>query len=200
MKNNKKITLVIVAVICTVIASVFAITQTHRSTPLAPADESIPSSSEVVTLAPDSGIYLPSRLEETEPTEEEVSNEPTAEETTTKPSTTKPSTTKPTTTKPTTTKPTTTKPSTTKPTTTKPSTTKPTTTKPTTTKPTTTEPTTVAPGKVVYHYTDGTTGYTPKPGAEYYSNGCWNIVSWGNTVTDEEIKDAHENDSTDPWY
>lgn len=75
-----------------------------------------------------------------------------------------------------------------------------TTTKPSKTKPTTTEPTTAASGKILYYYTDGTTGYTPKPGAEYYSNGCWQIVSWGNTVTDEEIKDSHKNDPTDPWY
>lgn len=77
---------------------------------------------------------------------------------------------------------------------------KPTTTKPTTTKPTTTKPTTTKAEKILYYYEDGTTGYEPKPGARYKANGVWQVVSWGNDLTDEEIKGAHKNDSTAPWY
>lgn len=54
--------------------------------------------------------------------------------------------------------------------------------------------------EVLFHYEDGTTGYEPKPGARYKANGVWQVVSWGNDLTDEEIKEAHKNDSTAPWY
>ena len=54
--------------------------------------------------------------------------------------------------------------------------------------------------KTLYYYEDGTTGYEPKPGARYKANGVWQVVSWGNDLTDEEIKEDHKNDSTDPWY
>lgn len=98
-------------------------------------------------------------------------------------------------------KATTTKPSSTKPTTTK---TPATTTKSTTTKkvtPTTkltTKPSTTAPSKTLYYYTDGTTGYTPKPGAKYWDGYGWDFVP--GDVSAEDIKEAHKNDSTEPWY
>ncbi len=54
--------------------------------------------------------------------------------------------------------------------------------------------------KVLFYYDDGTIGYEPKPGARYKANGVWQVVSWGNDLTDEEIKEAHKNDSHGPWY
>ncbi len=71
--------------------------------------------------------------------------------------------------------------------------------KPTTTKPTATKPTTTAPGKTLYYYTDGTTGYTPKPGASYNAGGYWDVVSWGDTVTDEELAAAGKTDIHGSW-
>ncbi len=79
-------------------------------------------------------------------------------------------------------------------------TTKKPTTKPTTTKPTTTKPTTTQSDKILYYYEDGITGYEPKPGANYYANGFWQVVPWGNDLTDEEIKEAGKTDVHGPWY
>lgn len=204
MKTNKKTLYIAIAFVCILVVSIFVTVKNKDSASLAPADnQKLNPSSEVVSSTTKQETYLPFKYEETEEASEESPTEEKATEvhTTTKPTTTrknatvnsKPSTIKKEATTPTTKATTTTKKATT-------TTTKPSTTKPTNTKPTTTQPTTTTPGKVLYYYTDGSTGYTPKPGAEYYSNGCWQIVSWGNTVTDEEIKDSHKNDPTDPWY
>lgn len=179
MKANKKTLYIVIAFVCILVVSIFVKVKNKDSASLVPADnQNLNPSSEVGSSTTKQETYLPFKYEETEEvSEESVTEKKSAEvHTTTNPTTTRKDTSVDS----------------------EPSKTKKETT--TTTKPTTTQPTTAAPGKVLYYYTDGTTGYTPKLGAEYYSNGCWQIVSWGNTVTDEEIKDSHKNDPTDPWY
>lgn len=47
---------------------------------------------------------------------------------------------------------------------------------------------------------EGRKSYKLRSHSNYYANGVWQIVSWGNDLTDVEIKEDHINDSHGPWY
>lgn len=199
MKINKKTLYIAIAFVCILVASIFVTVKNKDSASLVSVDnESSCPSSEVRSSTTELTTKFSFKEEETEEANEDFSTEEkvieiykTTTRTTRKDTSVngKPSETPKVTI---TTKVTTTTKNTTP--------TKPSYTKPSKVQSTTEYTTEITTKKILYYYTDSTTGYTPKPGAEYYSNGYWNIVSWGNTVTDEEIKEAHKNDSTDPWY
>lgn len=172
MKTNKKPLYIVIVFVCILAVSV-VIVKNKNSTSLAPADnKSSSSSSEVGSSTTESTTIFSFEYEEMVKASEESVTEGKVTEvhTATKPTTT----------------------TTTKVTTTTRKDTTATTTKPSKVHSTTEPQTETTTKKILYYYTDGTTGYTPKPGAEYYSNGCWQIVSWGNSVSDEEIKEAHK--------
>ena len=190
MKISKKTLYIAIAFVCILAVSIFVTVKNKDSASLAPADnQKLNPSSEVVSSNTKQETYLPFKYEETE----EVSEESPAEEkaievdtTTTraarkdtstdgKPSETQKGTNS--------SKVTTTTKNTT--------TTKSSATHSSKVQSTTETSTETTIKKILYYYKDGTTGYTPKPGAKYYENYCWQFVP-GNTVTDEEIKEANK--------
>lgn len=182
MKINKKTLYIAIAFVCILVVSIFVTVKNKDSASLAPADnQNLNPSSEVVSSTTKQETYLPFKYEETEEVSEESPTEEKATEvyTTTKPTTTRKDATVDS-----------------KPSTTKKEATTTTKATATTTKPSkvhsTTEPSTeTTTKKILYYYKDGTTGYTPKLGAKYYENYCWQFVP-GNTVTDEEIKESNK--------
>ncbi|MBQ3128509.1 MAG: hypothetical protein IJC13_05680 [Clostridia bacterium] len=191
MKINKKTLYIAIAFVCILVVSIFVTIKNKDSTSFAPADNqsSISSSTDGFSNT-EATTDLPFEYEETE----EASGKSVAEEKVTEFHTIMPTTIKKEASidnKPFETSKGTT--NTKVPTTTKYTVpTKPSSTKPSKVQSATEPSTETTTKKILYYYTDGSTGYTPKPGAEYYSNGCWNIVSWGNSVSDEEIKEAHK--------
>ena len=191
MKSDKKMLYIVIAFVCILVISIIVTAKNKDSALFAPADNpSSSSSSKESFLNTETTTKLPFEYEETK----EASVNSVAEEKVTKVHTT---------TMPTTTKKDDSidsKPSeTSKGTTTTKVTTTTKNTAPTNTSSTkpskvqsATEPSTeTTTKKILYYYTDGTTGYTPKPGAQYYDY-CWQVVPWGDSVSAEEIKEAHK--------
>ena len=189
MKANKKTLYIVIAFVCILVVSIIVTVKNKDSASLAPADnQSSSSSQEDVSSTTEPKTYLPFEYEQTDSEEETRYIASVEEEATTKPTMTKKDASidsKPSeTSKGTTTTKVTTTTKNTAPT-------KPSSTKSSKVQSMTEPSTETTTRKILYYYTDGTTGYTPKPGAKFYDNYCWQFVP-GNTVDPEEIKEAHK--------